>query len=61
MNEAWCEIGCCASASFRNPARGYGSADIAFANAGRRAALTSALRENGWRYQDKNGLLHIFK
>ncbi len=31
------------------------------ANAGRRAALTSALRENGWRYQDKNGLLHIFK
>ncbi len=31
------------------------------ANAGRRAALTAALRENGWRYQDKNGLLHIFK
>ena len=31
------------------------------ANAGRRAAFTSALRENGWRYQDKNGILHIFK
>jgi len=28
---------------------------------GNRGALTAALRENGWRYQDKNGLLHIFK
>lgn len=31
------------------------------ANAGRRGALTAALRENGWRYQDRDGLLHIFK
>jgi len=31
------------------------------ANAGRRGALTVALRENGWRYQDRDGLLHIFK
>lgn len=31
------------------------------ANAGRRGVLTLALRENGWRYQDRDGLLHIFK
>ena len=31
------------------------------ANAGKRGALTVALRENGWRYQDRDGLLHIFK
>ncbi|MBO7559876.1 MAG: hypothetical protein J6T27_01830 [Alphaproteobacteria bacterium] len=30
-------------------------------NAGRRGALTAALREAGWRYQDRDGLLHIFK
>ncbi len=30
-------------------------------NAGKRGALTLALRENGWRYQDRDGLLHIFK
>ncbi|MBP5485748.1 MAG: hypothetical protein J6Y07_03520 [Alphaproteobacteria bacterium] len=27
----------------------------------KRGALTLALRENGWRYQDRDGLLHIFK
>ena len=31
------------------------------ANSGRRGVLTLALRENGWRYQDRDGLLHIFK
>ena len=31
------------------------------ANAGKRGALTLALRENGWRYQDRDGLLHIFR
>ena len=28
---------------------------------GRRGALTIALRENGWRTKDKNGILHIFR
>ena len=27
----------------------------------RRGALTIALRENGWRYQDRDGLLHVFR
>lgn len=31
------------------------------ASTARRAALTSALRENGWRYRNRDGLLHIFK
>lgn len=31
------------------------------ASAGKRGTLTAALRENGWRYQDRDGLLHIFK
>ena len=31
------------------------------AYAGKRGALTAALHENGWRYQDKDGLLHVFK
>ena len=34
---------------------------VFYAYAGKRGALTAALRENGWRYQDRDGLLHIFK
>lgn len=31
------------------------------ANASKRGTFTIALREHGWRYQDKDGTLHIFK
>ena len=38
-----------------------GNQIVFHAYAGKRGALTIALRENGWRYQDRDGLLHIFK